>query len=291
MKGINDSLDLLLDAMSNAFGSIILICLLLAINSSDVLESALDSHQRGQLAHVDKLKDLQGNLAAENAKIREQIQAILSASDTEQIRQNLKKKREQLSKKYALLAQINAEIRAKKIEIPKFDESKISVIEKAFEDSALLRSELASAERLKMELSEKLLEVKSKAPRVRASAPKKTRTSTSFIWVIVKDGKFFPFVEGAKEDWVSNHSMVFINPRKDSWLDFDSESFKKFLKKCAAQKVYVAFVVSAEDSSHRALRNALAYASSLGLKYYWRDSLGTYLETFSPTGVPPAAFY
>ena len=264
---------MLLDAMSNAFGSIMLIAVLLVVSTSDCTKKI-----------VEKLADAQ--IAAIESAQLESLTKEIDATDSAAKLAELQKREAELSAK---LDEILKKVSQRFVSAEAPDVPAARELQKTAEQNGRLEAEVAALTREKMELEKKLAKVKAEAAVADVSPPMISKSNLGFRWVIIRNGVLFPYIPSSKTV-VKVGDKTYLVPDYDFGLEVGNGEFEKYLDGIP-EKCFVSFMVAPDEFSNRALRAAIEILRKRGIGYFWAPTINFYMETFGTKGWSPDGTY
>jgi hypothetical protein len=281
-----DSLDLLLDTLCNAFGGIILITLLIALMSQEANNAPVVpvSFKTQWLLEQQEISRIENELIIEES-IGENLEEKVEGEDLNQAAESISEKQKLLRQKQTIIE--NLESLGKEFASIPTNSTNLAVdLQNQLESLTELNEENT---KLKSELQNEIKDIESKLSDVQngISSSKSGRTQTlrlpkekgsstkKYIWVVVKHGRIYPINHpNLKEIFnsvmVGQRAMKFI-PRYGRGLDVISNQAGtiSYLRKIDARNEYLAFEVFANDECFRVLNKAKQLAASMGIGYTW----------------------
>ena len=293
-----DSLDLMLDTLCNAFGGIILITLLIALMSQEAGQAIEQPQNFSNQAMVLKIKiqNLQDDL--EDAEI---INEKLDKEKDESVDDKLSDKVDLLDKRRAQREKVKLEIKLAKQaieEIPKDTSDLAEQLNTSKEakdkDLAKLKDRLESTQEQIDEAKEDMDGMDAEISKQKRQHTEKVRlpkekgkSSKTGLWVFVCFGKIYPLyvhLNGSyskslnKADFIitekrtSSGLNVFFKPRplRGFSLPRDRTDFLRYLGNIAKRTEYLSFAVFQDDRSFESFNLAKKIALAQGIGYTWR---------------------
>ncbi len=277
---------MLLDAMSNAFGSIMLIAVLLVVSTSDCTKKIVEKLADAQIAAVEasQLEALTREIDALGAEL-----AALEKtpeSDSAATLAELSKKEAELSAKLdEILKKVSQRFASGNApDVPAARE-----LQKTAEQNGKLEAEVAELSREKMELEKKLAKIKATAAVANVSPPMIRKSHLGFKWIIIRNGVLFPYIPSSKTV-VKAGDKTYLVPDYDFGLNVGNGEFEKYLDGIS-EKCFVSFMVAPDELSNRALRAAIEILAKRGIGYFWAPTINFYMETFGSKGWTPDGTY
>lgn len=277
---------MLLDAMSNAFGSIMLIAVLLVVSTSDCTKKIVERLADAQIAAIESSR--LETLAREIDSLRTEIAALekTPAADSAATLAELSKREAELSAKLdEILEKVSQ--RFASAEAP--DVPAARELQKTAEQNRMLEEEAAALVRERMALEKKLAKVKAEAVVADVSPPVMGKSNLGFKWVIIRNGVLFPYIPSSKTV-VKAGDKTYLVPDYDFGLETGNGEFEKYLDGIP-EKCFISFMVAPDEFSNRALRAAIEILRRRGIGYFWAPTINFYMETFSPKGWSPDGTY
>ena len=294
-----DSLDLLLDTLCNAFGAIILITLLITILSQEANSNILPvkNFKNQWLLEKQMISKIKKDLLAEELigpKIPEDEKKVHDQSIIDAIQ---KMKSLELEKD-----QVIEEIKLGKLRMRSMPYDSTNLAENLDHQYSELRlidqNMVQEIELLKKHVIEKETEHLSIKKEWESSKKKRTQTlrlpqekggsEKQFLWIIVKYGKIYPCYHSNKEqifditqsrEFVSGNFIFWHKPKPGFGfdVDLDRSDIIEYFKSVQKRTEYLAFEVFPNDLSFRAFNEAKNLATSMGIGYTWaprKDDIG-----------------
>jgi len=286
-----DSLDLLLDTLCNAFGAIILITLLITILSQEANINILPvkDFKNQWLLEKQMISELQNDFFAEESigsKLPEgeknaHYNTIL---DTIKNIENLESQKDQLVDEIKLGKQ---RIRSMPNDSTNLAEnldrqhSELRLMDQDMnQEIKLLRKRFIEKEAEHFSIQKELEVSKKKRTKTLRLPQEKGSTEKHFLWVIVKYGKIYPCYHSSKEqifditrsrEFVSGNFVFWHKPKSELGFDIDLDMsiIIKYFKTVRKRTEYLAFEVFPNDLSFRAFNEAKKLATSMGIGYTW----------------------
>jgi len=291
-----DSLDLLLDTLCNAFGGIILITLLIALMSQE----ANNAPAKPKSFKTEWMLEQQAISKIENEiVIEESINSTLQREPGNdpsgkvaaalQEKTELEQEKETLAENIARLQKMLASMPANSSNLAVDLQRQLRALQQMDLENERLEKQLkAEVERAGTKLAETNRDIKSsKSERTQTlRLPKeKGRTGKKYIWVIVKHGKLYPLNHPDAENLftftkVGATSLRFTPVRSEGMSPFnDQAEIINHFRKINPRSEYLAFEVFADNDCFKSLNQAKQIAASMGIGYTWspldRDFIGT----------------
>ncbi len=281
-----DSLDLLLDTLCNAFGGIILITLLIALISQDANEgtSLPKSFKNQWMLEQQEILKIENELIIEESIGKSLQEELQSLSGNESL-SYLSRKKDLEIKKQTLVEDLNR-LKNELASVPANSNSMAVELENRLEELHALKNENA---KLKAELEDMIKEVQSQvsATQSEIQSSKKGRTQAlrlpkekgksgkNYIWVVVKYGRLYPLnFPDLEEIFIMkkvDEKATKFTPIDGKGIDPETgqDQTMDFFKGIDNGTEYLAFEVFADDSSFRCLNQAKKIAVSMGIGYTW----------------------
>ena len=277
---------MLLDAMSNAFGSIMLIAVLLVVSTSDCTKKIVEKLADAQIAAIESAQ--LESLTKEIDALRAEIAALekTPATDSAAKLAELQKREAELSAK---LDEILKKVSQRFVSAEAPDVPAARELQKTAEQNGRLEAEVAALTREKMELEKKLAKVKAAAVVADVSPPMISKSNLGFRWVIIRNGVLFPYIPSSKTV-VKVGDKTYLVPDYDFGLEVGNGEFEKYLDGIP-EKCFVSFMVAPDEFSNRALRAAIEILRKRGIGYFWAPTINFYMETFGAKGWSPDGTY
>lgn len=295
-----DSLDLLLDTLCNAFGGIILITLLIALMSQEANNApAVPTNFRTQwLLEQQEISRTENALVIEKS-IGENLEAKIKGEELNEVAESISEK-QRLERQKQTISETLDRLREELDSIP-FNSSNLAEdLQNQLESISELKQENT---KLKIELQNQIQDMESKLTNIQHSInssksnrlqalrlPKeKGKSSKGYVWVIVKHGMIYPYHSMYQRIFnrieVGAGATKYI-PREGKGLDVttNSESVNKFLKKVDGKNEYLAFMVYSNDQCFRAFNMIKQIATKKEIGYTWEPKTPGEDIIFSSTG-------
>ena len=281
-----DSLDLLLDTLCNAFGGIILITLLIALMSQE----ANDAPTKPKSFKTEWMLEQQAISKIENEiVIEESINSTLQSepeSDPSgkvaaafQEKTELEQEKETLAENIARLQKMLASMPANSSNLAVDLQRQLRVLQQMDLENERMEKQLkAEVERAGTKLAETNRDIKSsKSERTQTlRLPKeKGRTGKEYTWVIVKHGKIYPIghpnVEKIFNVTIFNDNAAEFSPIQNRGFSpfNDQAEIIQYFRTINPQKKYLAFQIFPNDPCFRSFNQAKQIATSMGIGYTW----------------------
>lgn len=277
---------MLLDAMSNAFGSIMLIAILLVVSTSDCTKKIVEKLADSQIAVMESSQ--LDSLTREIDALTKEIEAFEKTpdSDSAETLAELSKKEAELSAKLdEILKKVAQRFTSGSVpDVPAARE-----LQKTAEQNGKLEAEVAELSREKMELEKKLAKIKANAVVVNVSPPIMKKSNLEFRWIIIRNGVLFPLIASSKTV-VKVGDKTYLVPDYDFGLNVGNGEFEKYLDGIS-EKCFVSFLVAPDELSNMALRTAVGILSRRGIGYFWTPNLDFFIDIFGSKGRSPDGTY
>jgi hypothetical protein len=280
-----DSLDLLLDTLCNAFGGIILITLLIALMSQEAKDEpdVAESYESEWMLEQQEVLRIESELIIEEA-ILDSLLENLSEDEINKDSLSLEKKQKLEQEKKVVIA--NLKQLTDELDSMPVNSSNLAVDLhnklKSLEKNILSQSMLKEEQRAKIQnLQEKLSDVQqdisaSKNERTLAlRLPKEKKSGKNYQWMVIKHGLVYPrdypniseiftVVEESPTD------KIFI-PRPGKGFDItkDQSRMLNYLLTVNPKSTYLAFTVFDNDECFRTFNKVKQMVTSRGLGYTW----------------------
>jgi len=281
-----DSLDLLLDTLCNAFGGIILITLLIALMSQEANNApAVPTNFKTQwLLEQQEISRMENDLIIEES-IGESLEDKIKGEDLNEAAESISEKQRLVRQKQTIsenLERLHEELAS----MPANSTNLAVDLQNQLENLTTLNEENS---KLKNELQHRIKDMEAKLSDVNdgISSSKSERTQTlrlpkekgrsakKYIWVVVKHGRVYPLNYPNLEEIfntvkVGLKAFKFI-PKQGRGLNViaNSTDAKSYLQKIDSRNEYLAFEVFADDNCFRALNRMKQLAASMGIGYTW----------------------
>lgn len=281
-----DSLDLLLDTLCNAFGGIILITLLIALMSQEI-DDAPDiptSFKTQWLLEQQQISRIENDLIIEESigeSLGEKIEDKELSHATESIKekQKLVQKKQSISENLERLSQELAAMPTNSTNLAVDLEKKLEGLSKLNQENAKLKSDLANKindMEIKLSDVQKGITTSKRERTQTLRLPKeKGKSNKKYIWVLVKYGMIYPLNHPNLKEIFSlvgvGPSLTKIVPKKGRGLDIELNHAEtmSFLRSVDARNQYLAFVVTSNDQCFRIFNKVKQVATSMGIGYTW----------------------
>ena len=291
-----DSLDLLLDTLCNAFGGIILITLLIALMSQEAgkLPTQPQNFSTEALLLQHKINNLQDDLdisEAIQAKLKRE-DAVLGKDDNTQLVRQLEEDSDEREK-------LKVEIKLAKKSLEDTPEDNSNLAEKLNTMKVARENVLAELEEQVDALQDRIEETEDAADGVAADIAKtdrgktqklrlpkeKVRGGKDALWVVVRHGKLYPVYIGperrtynkydfhitVRED--ADERLHFLKPRPERGITLarqrERENFLRYINSLSKRLEYLAFAVSPNNPSFEAFNLAKELATAKRIGYTW----------------------
>ena len=281
-----DSLDLLLDTLCNAFGGIILITLLIALMSQEANDQpAVPTNFKTQwMLEQQEISRMENDLIIEES-IGESFEENVEGTEMNEVAKSIMEKEKLLRQKKAIAENLER-LRKELVSMPANStnlavdlQNQLESLKESNKANARLKSDLQNRiENLETSLSNVQKDITaSRSDRTETlRLPKeKGRSNKKYIWVVVKHGMIYPLNYSNVEEIftgvkVGLSAMKFI-PRAGRGLDVSSNQAKtiSYLRSVDARREYLAFVVFSNDKCFRAFNKAKQMVTSMGIGYTW----------------------
>jgi hypothetical protein len=295
----NDSLDLLLDTLCNAFGGIILITLLIALMSQEANEfEAIPQDFRTEwMLENQSVRNLEDEIEVEGS-ILDSIRDTVVLLENAQGRENFIRLKELSVEKKNLVQNLKS-LEARFDLLPKNSSTMANEIQfrlnklREVMSNNLVRSDSVKSKLLKnsasvIETRRKTEAAKRERTQVLRMPTEKGESGKSYIWVVVKYGKVYPCYHPDREvifnltevTGVKGNRIVFHEPKANRGFspEYDRYELVDYFRSVNSSESYLAFMVYPNDSSFRSFNQAKVLCTSTGLGYTWepydQESLG-----------------
>lgn len=294
-----DSLDLLLDTLCNAFGAIILITLLITILSQEANSNILPvkNFKNQWLLEKQMISEIKNDFFAEESigpKIPEGEKKVHDQSILEAIQKMkiLESEKDQVVK----------DIKLGKLRIRSMPYDSTNLVESLdhqyselritdqnmIREIELLKKHIIDKETKYFSIKKESQFLKNKRTQTLRLPQEKDGTAKHFLWIIVKYGKIYPCYHSNKEqifditqsrEFVSGNFIFWHKPKPEFGfdVDLDRSDIIEYFKSVQKRTEYLAFEVFPNDLSFRAFNEAKSLATSMGVGYTWaprKDDIG-----------------
>ncbi|MBT3638049.1 MAG: hypothetical protein HN531_14010 [Opitutae bacterium] len=285
-----DSLDLLLDTLCNAFGGIILITLLIALMSQEASESpeTPKNFKTQWMLEQQTISKLDNEIVIEesiNANLQSDQQNDVSEKTSSALRDmdKLKQEKESLAERIALLQKKLLSVPANSSNLAVDLQRQLRQLQKMDSENQELTSQLKKRiEQIEAKLSSANRDIaSSKRERTQTlRLPKeKGKTGKKYIWVIVKYGNIYPIGHPDTEEIFNirtlNENAVQFSPiRSKGYNPFANQNeIIQYFRSIDKKKKYLAFQVFSNDPSFKSFNQAKQIATSMGIGYAWEPRI------------------
>ena len=304
----DDSLDLLLDTLCNAFGGIILITLLIALMSKEAheAETAPESFRTQALVEEQRIAQLDDQLAIEQGVAAAMPEPNNASGSTASLAQE---KNELENAKDEAVAVIES-LRRRLAEVPANAENLALELERRKRELDERTQALASGNAaMEKEIEQKQGTVsktrselsKFKKERTeRLRLPKEKRdTRKAYLWTVVRYGKIYPIAKlndhelerffDVKQVITLQGKGFRFTPKMRSGLNpsYDGNALASYIRKVNPSSEYLAFEVFPDDNSFKAFNEAKKLATSRGIGYTWEPKDTDLVLGSNGTGARP----
>ena len=281
-----DSLDLLLDTLCNAFGGIILITLLIALMSQEANESTgtQKSFKTQWMLEQQTISKLENEIVIEesiNASLQSDPQNDASEKVSKALREKekLQQEKESLAESIARLQKMLASMPANSSnlavdlqrqlrQLQSMDVENDELEKRLSEDIAQTESRLSSA-------NKDIQSSKRERTQTLRLPKEKGKSGKEYIWVIVKHGKIYPIGHPRTEQIfnirVFNENAAKFSPVQNRGFSpfRDQAAIIQYFRTIDASEEYLAFQIFPNDSCFRSFNQAKQIATSMGIGYTW----------------------
>ena len=280
-----DSLDLLLDTLCNAFGAIILITLLITILSQEANSNILPvkNFKNQWLLEKQMISEIKKDLLAEELigpKIPEDEKKVHDQSIIDAIQKMKRGKLRMRSMPYDS-TNLAENLDHQYSELRLIDQNMVQEIE-------LLKKHVIEKETEHLSIKKEWESSKKKRTQTLRLPQEKGGSEKQFLWIIVKYGKIYPCYYSNKEqifditqsrEFVSGNFIFWHKPKPGFGfdVDLDRSDIIEYFKSVQKRTEYLAFEVFPNDLSFRAFNEAKNLATSMGIGYTWaprKDDIG-----------------
>ena len=294
-----DSLDLLLDTLCNAFGAIILITLLITILSQEANSNILPvkNFKNQWLLEKQMISEIQSDLLAEESigpKMPEGEKTVHDQSILDAIQ---KMKILELEKD-----KVVEEIKLGKLKIQSIPHNSTNLAENLdhqyselrlidqnmIQEIELLGKHVIDKEREYFSIKKEWQLSKKKRTQTLRLPQEKGGTEKQFLWIIVKYGKIYPCYHSNKEqifditqsrEFVSGNFIFWHKPKPELGFDvnLNLSDIIEYFNSVQKRTEYLALEVFPDDLSFRAFNETKKLATSMGIGYTWaprKDDIG-----------------
>lgn len=288
-----DSLDLLLDTLCNAFGGIILITLLIALMSQEANDSTGTprNFKTQWMLEQQAISKLDNEIVIEES-INTSLQSDPQNDASEKVSAILRKKVKLQQQKQSLAESME---RLQKILASMPTNSSNLAVDLQRQLRQLQRMEVKNEElekRLEEEIAQTESRLSSASKDIQSSKRERTRTlrlpkekgksGKKYIWVIVKHGKIYPI------DWdhsstteqifnirmPNDNAFVYTPVQSNGFSPFrDQNELIQYFRTINTQKKYLAFQVFPDDTCFKSFNQAKQIATSMGIGYAWEPRI------------------
>lgn len=294
-----DSLDLLLDTLCNAFGAIILITLLITILSQEANSNILPvkNFENQWLLEKQMISEIKNNIFVEESigpkipkgekKVHDQsiLEAIqkmkILESEKDQVVKDIKLGKLRIRSMPYDSTNLVESLDYQYSELKLIDQNMIREIE-------LLKKHIIDKETKYFSIKKESQFLKNKRTQILRLPQEKDGTAKHFLWIIVKYGKIYPCYHSNKEqifditqsrEFVSGNFIFWHKPKPEFGfdVDLDRSDIIEYFNSVQKRKEYLAFEVFPNDLSFRAFNEAKNLATSMGVGYTWaprKDDIG-----------------
>lgn len=281
-----DSLDLLLDTLCNAFGGIILITLLIALMSQEANVEPLKpkSFKTEWMLEQQAISKIENEIVIEES-INLTLHSKLGSDQSSKLAEVLQEKTDLEQKKDTLLENI---ARLQKMLASMPANSSNLAVDLQRQHRELKQMDLEN-ERLKKQLNSEVEQAGSKLSQtnrdIKSSKSERTqtlrlpkekgRTGKEYTWVIVKHGKIYPIghpnVEKIFNVTILNDNAAEFSPIQNRGFSpfNDQVEIIQYFRTINPQKKYLAFQIFTNDPCFRSFNQAKQIATSMGIGYTW----------------------
>ena len=283
---LTESLDMLLDAMSNAFGSIVLISLLLVISTSHKSAEILKNQIESRMRSIEKLElDKLSSEASELEKQAKSLEVDSSIDTKHTLAEEIEKNKELMERFNELIKKISERFKDLKI-----TELQVEELVASYEQNENIQQELNALYDKKVELEKLLVKIKAMAEPIVLSPPIGKMNNSKFAWVIISNGYFFVVNENHDLIIANGDNSYFVPDYSKGWL-IDDANMQDYLNDFPPD-CFVCFIVEKNDISYMALRSAIKHVLKRNISYFWAPNPGRgYFVAFARKGWTPNSTY
>jgi hypothetical protein len=281
-----DSLDLLLDTLCNAFGGIILITLLIALMSQEANDStgAPRNFKTQWMLEQQAISKLDNEIVIEesiNTSLQSDPKNDASEKASVALRENEKLKQEKgsLSESIASLKKLIASIPANSSNLAVDLQRQLRQLKgMEVENKELekrLKEEIAQTES-RLSSANKDIESSKRGRTQTLRLPKeKGKSGKKYIWVIVKHGKIYPIGHPSTKQiftitMLNANAAEFSPVRTRGFSPFrDQAEIIQYFRTINASEKYLAFQIFPNDPCFKSFNQAKQIATSMGIGYAW----------------------
>jgi len=295
-----DSLDLLLDTLCNAFGGIILITLLIALMSQEANnEPAVPTNFRTQwLLEQQEVSRIENALIIEDS-IGENLEAKIKGEELNEAavsireKQRLERQKQTISGNLDRLREELAHMPTNSTNLAVDLQNQLERLIVLNEENSKIKSKLQSRIKdMEIKLSDAqdgISSSKSERTQPLRLPKEKGKSSKGYVWVIVKHGMIYPNHYLYKKIFnrveVGAGATKYI-PREGKGLDVTTNpgSVINFLNRVDKKNQYLAFMVYSNDKCFRAFNMIKQIATKKEIGYTWEPKTPGEDIIFSSTG-------
>jgi hypothetical protein len=284
-----DSLDLLLDTLCNAFGGIILITLLIALMSQEANDSTGSprNFKTQWMLEQQAISKLDNEIVIEesiNTSLQSDPKNDASEKASVALRENEKLKQEKgsLSESIARLKKLIASIPANSSNLAVDLQRQLRQLKgMEVENKELekrLKEEIAQTES-RLSSANKDIESSKRGRTQTLRLPKeKGKSGKKYIWVIVKHGKIYPIDWGHTSTTKQIFTIRIINDNATEYSPVRTRGFSPFrdqaeiiqyFRTIDPSEKYLAFQIFPNDPCFKSFNQAKQIATSMGIGYAW----------------------
>ena len=295
-----DSLELLLDTLCNAFGGIILITLLIALMSQEAHDAvaAPKNYRTQALIEEQKIVRLDDEIVIEQTLVSKAVTASADApvsdlaelarknrtlaQSRDEAKSEIDRLRERLADTPVDGSNLVVELSRRENEL----ENRTSAVEA---EQRRLESELAQARNSLLESQNELSSAKRARTKPLRLPKEKTSSDKMPCWVVVKHGKIYPIAYD--NPWRSRFNEhltitqhitaggdknVLYLPKPQMGFDpsQDSELLGNYFRSLNRGKEYLSFVLSWNDACFKTFNQAKGLATGKRVDYTWQPIIG-----------------
>ncbi len=286
----NDSLELLLDTLCNAFGGIILITLLIALMSKEanVSEGEPMDYRTDWMMERQSITNLSDEIEVERSILESLLAEVRQLENA--LPDDLSLAANELENKRDLILEEINRIRTRLSSLPTSSAALANDLQKKvnqlreelndkLDEQKSLEESLSRKQAKLLEISQKSEERKRDRTQVLRLPTEKSRSGKLYLWVVVRHGKIYPCYHPQKEEIfnlsqkveVSGNPVLYHDPKPNRGFDpvTDRKELIDYFKTVNPREEYFSFMVYPDDSSFVSFNEAKELCTSMSLGYTW----------------------
>jgi len=281
-----DSLDLLLDTLCNAFGGIILITLLIALMSQEANDASTKpkNFKTQWMLEQQAISKIENEIIIEesiNTNLQSGAQNDLGPKVVAvlQVKEQLEQEKQTLAENMTRLKKMLASIPANSSNLAVDLQRQLrGLLSMKVENETLakhLKDEIEQAESKLSSANKDIQSSKRERTQTLRLPKEKGRSGKKYIWVIVKYGKIYPITYPITKQRftikvLNDNAAQFSPVRSRGFSPFqDQNELIQYFRSIDKNDKYLAFQVFSNDLCFRSFNQAKQIATSMGIGYAW----------------------